>query len=202
MSDLAESSPTRREALRALATAIAAAGVFDRVLAAQVHHMAAQSAVVSGGAYVPAALTPHQFRTVERLTDLIVPVENGAPGAIAAGVPAWIDMLVGVNDQLKTIYADGVVWIDQAMKQRGATSFVAAPPAEQTALLDLIAYRRNDTPDLTAGVQFFTWVRRMTVDGFYTSRIGMRDVYLGNSPAATFTVPAESLEYALKRSPG
>ena len=41
----------------------------------------------------------------------------------------------------------------------------------------------------------------MTVDGFYTSRVGMRDVYLGNSPSATFVVPAESLEYALKRSP-
>lgn len=185
-----------------LATAIAAAGVFDRVLAAQVHQMAAQAAVVSGGVYVPTALTPHQFRTVERLTDLIIPVENGAPGAVAAGVPAWIDMLVGVNDQLKTIYADGVAWLDQAMKQRGAGGFVAASPADQTALLDVIAYRRNDTPDFSAGIQFFTWVRRMTVDGFYTSRVGMRDVYLGNSPSATFTVPAESLEYALKRSPG
>jgi hypothetical protein len=41
----------------------------------------------------------------------------------------------------------------------------------------------------------------MTVDGFYTSRVGMRDVYVGNTPSATYTVPAESLEYALKRSP-
>ena len=84
---------SRREVLRSLGAAIVAAGAFDRLLAEQVHQMAAQSAVVSGGAYTPTALSPHQYRTVERLTDLIVPVENGAPGALEAGVPAWIDML-------------------------------------------------------------------------------------------------------------
>jgi hypothetical protein len=192
---------SRRDALRALASAMAAAASFDRLLAVQVHQMAAQSAVASGGAYAPTALSPHEYQTVERLTDLIIPVENGAPGALQAGVPAWIDMLCGVNDQLKTIYRDGVAWIDAAMKRRGAADFAGAPAASQTALLDLIAYRKNDSPELAGGIQFFTWVRRMTVDGFYTSRVGMRDVYLGNSPSATFNVPAESLEYALKRSP-
>jgi len=192
---------SRRDALRALATAIAAAGAFDRLLAAQVHQMAAQSAVASGGAYTPTALSPHQYRTVERLADLIIPVENGAPGALEAGVPAWIDMLAGANDQLKAIYVDGVAWLDRTMKGRGAQDFLTASPPDQTALLDLIAYRRNESPELGPGIQFFTWVRRMTVDGFYTSRVGMRDVYLGNSPSGTFTVPAESLEYALKRSP-
>ena len=192
---------TRREALGSLAGAIVAAGAFDRLLAAQVHQMAAQSAAGSGGAYVPTALSPHEYRTVERLADLIIPVESGAPGALEAGVPAWIDMLAGVNDQLKTIYVDGVAWLDAAAKRRGSASFVTASPADQTALIDAIAYRKNESPDLAPGIRFFTWVRRMTVDGFYTSRVGMRDVYLGNSPSATFTVPAESLEYALRRSP-
>jgi hypothetical protein len=193
--------PSRRDALRALATAIAAAGTVDRLFAEQVHQMAAQSAVASGGGYSPSALSVHQYRTVERLADLIIPVENGAPGALEAGVPAWIDMLVGVNDQLKTIYVNGVAWLDEAVKRRAAMDFVAASPADQIAMLDMIAFRGNENSDLAPGIQFFTWVRRMTVDGFYTSRVGMRDVYLGNSPSATFSVPAQSLEYALKRSP-
>ena len=192
---------SRRDALRALATTIVAAGTLDRLLAQQVHQMAAQSAVASGGAYSPSALSPHQYRTVERLADLIIPIENGAPGALEAGVPAWIDMLAGVNDQLKSIYVDGIAWLDAAMKRRAGMDFAAASPSDQTGLLDLIAYRGNESPDLGPGIQFFAWVRRMTVDGFYTSRVGMRDVYLGNSPSATFTVPTESLEYALKRSP-
>ena len=196
-----EGRPSRRDAVRVLASAIAAATTFDRLLAEQVHQMVAQSAASTGGSYAPTALSVHEYQTVERLADLIIPVENGAPGAIQAGVPAWIDMLCGVNDQLKKIYVDGVAWLDEAAKRRGAADFVAAPAADQTALLDRIAYRKNENPELTGGIQFFTWVRRMTVDGFYTSRVGMRDVYLGNSPSATFVVPAESLEYALKRSP-
>ena len=45
---------------------------------------------------------------LERLTDLIIPVENGAPGALAAGAPAWIDMISSENDRLKSIYAERV----------------------------------------------------------------------------------------------
>ena len=41
----------------------------------------------------------------------------------------------------------------------------------------------------------------MTADGFYTSPIGMRDVYLGNSPQAAFTVPVTSMDHVLSRSP-
>jgi hypothetical protein len=190
---------TRRHLLRTFAAAVAAGGAIDRALGAEVHHLASQSA--GGGAYAPTALTMHEYRTVERLADLIIPVENGAAGAVQAGVVPWIDMLAGANDQLKTIYADGVAWLDRAMTARGSVDFVSAPDAEQVRLIDLIAYRRNETRELAPGITFFSWVRRMTVDGFYTSQIGMRDVYLGNSPSATFVVPAESLDYALERSP-
>jgi gluconate 2-dehydrogenase gamma chain len=191
---------TRRELLRQLALAIAAAGAVDRVAAQEVHHMASQAMAASGGAYQPTALSAHEYVTLERLTDLIIPVESGAPGAVQAGVAAWIDMLVGANDQLKTIYGEGLAWLDATMKTRGAADFVSASAEQQTGLVDLIAYRRNQSTELAPGIQFFVWARRMTVDGFYTSQIGMRDIYLGNSPQATFTVPAESLEYALKKS--
>ena len=77
---------------------------------------------------------------------------------------------------------------------------MGATPEQQTQLLDAIAFKKNASPALTPGIEFFTWARRLTVDGFYTSRIGMRDIYLGNSPQGAFTVPAESLDYALKRS--
>ncbi len=195
MSDL-----TRRDVLRQLAMSIVAAGVVDRLAAQDVHHMAAQAVAASGGTYAPVALSAHQYATLERLTGLIIPVENGAPGAVEAGVAAWIDMLAGANDQLKTIFVDGLAWMDATMKDRAMTDFVSATAEQQTTLLDQIAYQRNRTPELAPGIQFFTWARRLTVDGFYTSRIGMRDIYLGNTPQMTFTVPAESLDYALKKS--
>ena len=129
-----------------------------------------------GGPYILKALTLPQFCTLERLTDLIIPSENGKPGAVAAFVPEWIDTLLGVNDELKSRYKKGLAWIDTAMTSRGAADFVTAAAPQQVALLDLIAYQKNRSPELDPGIDFFILVRRMTVDGFYTSRIGMRDL--------------------------
>ena len=196
MSDL-----SRRDVLRRLALAVIAGGALDRASAQEVHHLVAQAQGGPDARHVPRMLTDLEYRTLERLTDLIVPVENGAPGALAAGAAAWIDTISSENDELTRIYKQGLAWLDAAMKRRGATDFVSAPPAEQTALLDLIAYRRNASAELSPGIEFFTWVRRMTVDAFYTSEIGIRDIdYRGNSAMASYPPPAEAIAYALKRS--
>src|SRR3954452_5599021 len=202
MSDL-----SRRDALRRLGLVLMTTGLIDRVSAEEVHQMA--GAAAAGGAYAPKALTAHAYATLERLTDLIIPVENGKPGAVAAGAAAWIDMLASENSQIKDIYTNGLAWIDTAITARpasggsspAAADFVSASPARQTALLDQIAYRRNSSPELDPGIQFFTWVRRMTVDAFYTSEIGIADIdYRGNRPQATYPEPTEAIAYALKRS--
>jgi gluconate 2-dehydrogenase gamma chain len=190
---------SRRDALRRLALVLTATGLVDRAGAQEVHFMTAQAA--AGGTYAPRSFTDHQFRTLERLTDLIIPVENGAPGAAAAGAAAWIDMISSENEQLKSTYRTGFAWLDSAMKQRGAADFLSASAEQQTALLDLIAYRRNQSAELSPGIEFFTWARRMTVDAFYTSAIGIKDIdYRGNAPMASYTSPTESIAYALRKS--
>ena len=75
---------SRRDALRRLGLALMATGTLDRVAAAEVHHLTAE-AQVAAGPYTPKSFTAPEFRTLERLTDLIIPIENGAPGALAAG---------------------------------------------------------------------------------------------------------------------
>lgn len=192
---------TRRDVLRRLGLTLMATGVLDRVSAQEIHHLALAEQSANGGSYTPKALNDHEYRTLVRLTDFIVPVENGKPGAVAAGAAAWIDMLASENAQLKSIYTRGLVWIDEAMKKRGAADFVSATPEQQTSLLDRIAYRRNQSPELDPGIQFFTMARRMTVDAFYTSEIGIADIdYRGNRPQATYPEPTEAIAYALKRS--
>jgi hypothetical protein len=178
-----------------------ATGVLDRVSAQEVHHLALTAQASNGGAYSPKALTDHEYQTLVRLTDFIIPVENGKPGAVAAGAAAWIDMLASENAQLKSIYTKGLAWVDEAMKTRGAKDFLSSATDQQTALLDLIAYRRNESPELDPGIQFFTMARRMTVDAFYTSEIGIADIdYRGNHPQASYPEPTEAIAYALKRS--
>ena len=191
---------TRRDVLRRLGATLMATGVLDRVSAQEVHHLAIAQAGI-GGSYAPKALSDHEYKTLVRLTDVIIPVENGKPGAVAAGAAAWIDMLATENSQLKDIYTKGLGWIDAEMKRRGSSDFVGATPEQQTALLDVIAYRRNSTPALDPGIEFFVWVRRMTVDAFYTSEIGIADIdYQGNRPQSTYPAPTEAIAYALKRS--
>jgi hypothetical protein len=195
MSDL-----SRRDVLHRLAAAIAAAATFDVVDAQTAHHAVAQASAAAGGRYVPKALSTHEFATLEKLTDLIIPADH-KPGALQAEVAAWIDTLLNVNEGLKAKYAAGLAWIDAALVTAGAKDFASATPAQQTALLDAIAFRKNRTPENEAGVDFFVLLRRMTSDGFYTSVVGMRDVYMGNSPQATFTVPQAAIDHVLSRSP-
>jgi gluconate 2-dehydrogenase gamma chain len=192
---------SRRDALRRVGLLLMTTGLVDAVSAQEVHQMAGAATAAGGGAYTPKALSAHAYQTLERLTDLIIPVENGAPGAAAAGAAAWIDMMASENDQLKSIYTTGLTWLDTAMTSRGAKDFLSATPAQQTALLDLIAYRKNQSPELAPGIEFFTWARRMTVDAFYTSPIGIKDIdYRGNTALASYPAPTEAIAYALKRS--
>ena len=57
-------------------------------------------------------------------------------------------------------------------------------PEQRKEVLDLIAYRKNakkDHSDCSQGVAFFAFLRKMTCDGFYTSKIGIEDLqYIGN----------------------
>jgi gluconate 2-dehydrogenase gamma chain len=191
---------SRRDVLQRLALAIAAAGVIDRLDAEAAHQAVRQAAASTGGAYVPKALSAHEFTTLEALTDLIIPADT-KPGARQAEVAAWIDLLLTVNLELKTKYSVGLAWIDTAMIEKGAKDFASATPAQQAALLDVIAYRKNRAPETDPGIDFFILARRMTADGFYTSDLGMRDVYLGNSPQASFVVPQSAIDHVLGRSP-
>jgi hypothetical protein len=194
MSDL-----TRRDVLQRLALAFAVAGVVDPADAEVAHHAMQASARASGG-YAPKALSAHEFATLDRLTDLIIPADD-KPGARQAEVAPWIDTLLNVNADLKAKYTTGLAWIDTAIAANGAKDFAGATPAQQKALLDVIAFRRNQTAENGTGVDFFALLRRMTCDGFYTSAIGMRDVYVGNAPQASFTVPQAAIDHVLGRSP-
>ena len=78
---------------------------------------------------------------------------------------------------------------------------MTAAPARQTELLDLIAYRRNQSPELAKGIEFFAWARRMTVDAFYTSAIGIKDIdFRGNTEVGRTLRPPRRSRYALKKS--
>jgi len=88
------------------------------------------------------------------------------------------------------------------MRRQYHAEFLTASADQKTAMLDQIAYRKNRTTELAPGIIFFDWVRRMTVDAYYTSAAGIKEVgYIGNRARKEFSVPQEAIDYAVKRSP-
>jgi gluconate 2-dehydrogenase gamma chain len=194
---------SRRNLLKSAAMA-ATLGGMTLEAAQHVHHAAAEEKKVTGAAYKPKAFNAHEWKTLQRLSDLIIPADNVSKGALDAGAPEFIDLLSSQSWEMRAIYTGGLAWIDRESEDRHGASFVNAKPEQQTALLDLIAYKKNieKDPQIAPGVRFFAWMRRMVADAFWTSPIGVKDLdFRGNKGATVFQVPKEALEYALSRSP-
>lgn len=193
------SETSRRELLKAIAAA-ALIGPLGLEAAQHVHGIAAAEKSAAG--YKPKALTAHEYKALRVLADLIIPADERGPGAAEAGACEFIDLLASQNPQLLAIYTGGIAWLDRSSQRLNAKDFVDAAPQQQTALLDLIAYRKNESPILGPGIQFFDWARRMVVDAYYTSPAGIKAIgYLGNTAVAKFEIPQEAIDYAVKRSP-
>ncbi|HVO96475.1 MAG TPA: gluconate 2-dehydrogenase subunit 3 family protein [Bryobacteraceae bacterium] len=186
---------SRREVLAKISAA-AMVGQVSLEAAQHVHEEAKAAATSTGGVYKPKALTQHEFDTLKTLCEIIV------PGASKGGAAEFIDLLSSQNPDMSAIYTGGIGWLDEVIKHRYQADFMAAKAEQRTELLDLIAYRKNRTPELAPGIRFFDWARRMTVDAYYTSPAGIKEVgYLGNRAIREFKIPQEAIDYAVKRSP-
>ena len=198
-----ESGVSRREVLKQVAMAVTAtgAGVFNFEAARVVHALAGEERQQTGD-YTLKQLTEQEFATVSRLAELIVPADTGGGSGVDAGAPEFIDLLCSQNDDLADIYHGGLAWLDATMRQREGRRFVDAGAGRQTAMLDALveAERSEVRGTLGPGVEFFGWIRRMTVDAYYTSPIGVADLqYQGNTSMERFAVPREAIDFVNKR---
>jgi len=188
----------RRLSISALASG-AALGTLDA--AQQAHDAVSEDKKAAGGAYVPKAFNDHEYKTLQRLSDLIIPADDHSPGALAAGAADWIDFMASNSPELREIFTGGMSWLDHEMQRRYGADFLDAKPEQQTAMLDLIAIEKNATPENEPGIHFFHWARNLVLDAYYTSPIGIKELgYMGNTAVSEFHVPEEALQYALKRS--
>jgi hypothetical protein len=204
---MSNSNVSRRDLLKTLGSSMiltaGGVGVLPPILAQHVHSAVMDVKSLDGGAnYQPKYLTPHEFATMRRLSDFIIPADDHSKGAIDAGAAEYIDFLSSRSPEFAEIFTGGLGWLDGAMQKRYQTTFLEAQPDQQKAMLDLIAYRKNETAELGPGVAFFRWARNVVVDAYYTSPVGIADLgYMGNTAMSEFSVPKEALDYALKRSP-
>jgi len=193
------SRTTRREILRNIAASVTLGGM--SVEAAQHVHQHTAEVKKKTGVYKPRLLNAHEYATVRRLTELIIPADNVSGSAVDAGAPEFIDLIASASEELGAQITGGVAWLDRFSEKQHSNSFVDAAPAEQTAMLDVIAFRKNATPETSQGIAFFDWMRRLTADAFYTSPVGIKDIgFKGNKGMTTFVIPTAAIDYATKRS--
>src|SRR6266571_6359600 len=155
----------------------------------------AHEALARGTPYEPKQFTPHEWETVRVLVDLIIPKDERSGSATEAGVPEFMDFMLGDDADLQTPVRGGLAWLDHECADRYGKSFVACTTAERTAVLDDIAWPKKAKPEHSAGVAFFNSFRDFTASGFFSSRVGIQDLrYIGNAFVAEWRgCPPEAL---------
>jgi hypothetical protein len=166
----------RREMLRAMALAAAASRFpgFDRWVFAHDHAPASERgpAKLGGGSYVPQFFSAHEYATVERLAELIIP-GDGSPGAAEAGVSEFIDFMAASDPKIQFRLRYGLAWLEAHAMRLHGRAFVELTADQQAEILEHLAYGDRYRPGEDEGRSFFKLVREYTIMGFYTSRVGL-----------------------------
>lgn len=130
----------------------------------------------------------HQWNTVHVLCDLIVPADERSGSATQAGVPEFIDDWLDFrkqqdgNDDLMAQVLGGLAWLDRESLRLFQKKFADAGADRQKQILDRIAWPERAKDEDRRWAAFFSKFRDLTVDGFYTSKMGIADLpYLGNT---------------------
>ena len=133
------------------------------------------------GVYKPRFFNAHEWRTVRVLADIIIPRDARSGSATEAGVPEFMDFMMIDRSSMQLQMRGGLRWLDNRSNTRFGRRFVALTPKNRTDVLDEIAYPDQAPAELSHGVSFFNFFRDLTAAGFFSSRMGVKDIgYLGN----------------------
>ena len=144
----------------------------------------------------------HEMATIAVLADIIVPKDEVSGSATEAGVPEFIEFIVKDMPEHQTPMRGGLRWLDLQSFKRFEKTFKDCSEKQQLELVDAIAYPKKAKPEMAQGVSFFNLMRNLTLTGFYTSEMGVKDIgYMGNTPNQWNGVPDDVLkQYGLAYS--
>jgi gluconate 2-dehydrogenase gamma chain len=180
-------SVSRRNVLKSLSIGAVAGSVLRAIplaAAEYAHGVIEAEKTDNANGYAPKFFGPHKYKTLQLLCETIFPGDTDSGGAIEAGAPEFIDLLTSENPEYQLKLGGGLMWLDSTCTDRNGNVYLDCAQQQQREILDLIAYRKNATTDgtLSYGVEFFSLLRNLTSDGFFTSKIGIKYLgYVGNS---------------------
>jgi gluconate 2-dehydrogenase subunit 3-like protein len=190
---MANKSISRRDILKSAALGVPAGPVLRLIRLETALHLhtviVEEKKEAPRSEYTPKFFKPDEYETLRALCQAIIPPDDRSGGAIEAGAPEFIDLLTSENEEYQRRLGGGLMWLDATCLKRYGKTYFQAQAYEQKEILDLIAYRANGDKDssLATGVSFFAFLRDLTVDGYFTSEIGIKNLrYIGNAFLAEF----------------
>jgi gluconate 2-dehydrogenase subunit 3-like protein len=145
--------------------------------------------------YAPQFFKPDEYRTVEALTEIIIPTDD-KPGAKEAEVARFIDFLVfsaaEFRPSMQKEWASGLGTLDRLSRRKFTRPFLDLTEKERAALLTEMSLPERDPKAEQEGYEFYRLLKETTVEAFYSSRVGLIDVlgyqgltYLREFPGCT-----------------
>jgi hypothetical protein len=179
---------SRRDALRILAVTSAALPVIGldgqttHEVETQPGHLHAGPAVQVPSPSQPTFFQPAEFRTIEALTECIIP-RTDTPGAKDAGVALLIDKAIVANPAITHQYRAGIADLNALSISSYGAEFIAINEQQQVMILTTLSLETN-----SALGKFFAIVKDMTIDAYYKTEAGLKTQlgWHGNTYLASF----------------
>lgn len=186
---------TRREAIKGIGVGVGVIATLpvlnNTAVAQEAAHNHSQMAAKPAAQTKPAKLrffTEEENRTVIEMSERIIPADDSSPGAKEARVSEYIDLIVSESpDMTKQNWREGLAAINKMSRDKYSAAFADASVEKQIELLKEIS--KNEKSPTTLEERFFRTIKYATVDGYYTSEIGIHKElhYKGNSYLKEFT---------------
>jgi len=127
-------------------------------------------------------LTRAEYELIEELSETIIPADSHSGGAKASKVADYIEQVLhaSVDDNQRSDWRQGLRLVDLMSQHYNGKLFVDSSFEERIAVLTVLSDNDHMT-DLTE-VRFFRDLKYLTIQGYYTSKIGIHDEleYKGN----------------------
>ncbi|MCR9104656.1 MAG: gluconate 2-dehydrogenase subunit 3 family protein [Gammaproteobacteria bacterium] len=131
-------------------------------------------------------LSPAQRRIIAAMAEIVIP-RTATPGAIDAGVPAYIELMAAdwFNDQERAIFTAGLRDMEQRIPQEYSKPFDELNATQQLDIMEQLEDAASDSPwydfanvqrQFISDAPFICQIKELTVWGFFTSEVGAKQV--------------------------
>jgi hypothetical protein len=135
----------------------------------------------------PKFFTAEEYALVGELCDLLLPADGGSGAASAAGVPWYIDRVVGAaREEEQRRWRSGLAAVEEAARKRYRTPMRECTARQKDALMAAMA--RNEGKPESELERFFALWKPIAIEAYFFSEVGQKEYlgYRGDHAVAAF----------------